>query len=129
MVNRLKHRVQVNIWASTSEKTGKFNHDDALSEVIIDTWTKHQSGDFDIAASASYTLDHGDVAAVKGAYLEVTEECTLTINGSDTPIQLRKGGAAALAKFFIEADITSILITAGSEDLAGVYCLWGDATP
>lgn len=122
---RLKHTVRVNVGRTTDMKDMWFSMDEQTSEKIIDTMTKHVSGDFKIGAGLSETLSLGDIDAVKGIYVEAASDCTVKINGSTDAIQLRR--QKDYAKLFLEADITSIEITAGAtDDLTGVYCAWGD---
>lgn len=126
---RIKHKVNVKIADDADMKDLLFSFDDTLSEVIIDGYTKQASGKFKILATENENLPLGDVEAVKGVYLKVSRDCILKLNGGTEEIQLRRAGALStnIAKFFIEADITQINLTApATEDLVGTYCVWGD---
>lgn len=130
MVVRIKHKCNVRIATDTDMKNILFGPDDTLAEVVIDTFTKHTSGNITMLTTDTETLSFGDIDAVKGIYLYVDNDVKLTINGG-TPIQMRQNtGTGTRAKFFLEADITSILVdndTSG-ETVTGVYCVWGDTT-
>ena len=130
MTVRIKHKCNVRIASDTDMKNILFGPDDTLSEVIIDTFTKHTSGNFTLLDSEDENLSLGDIDAVKGFYLYADNDVKLTINGG-TAIQMRQNtGTGTRAKFFIEADITSINVendTAG-ETVTGVWCAWGDTT-
>jgi hypothetical protein len=130
MALRVKHKVNVRIWESTSEKDVLFAPDDTLAEVSIDTWVRQNSGKVSVAVSDNEDLPLGDVTAVKGIYLKLDGEAQVKLNGSADAIQLRKGGSASYAKLFIECDISAVNIINPSADdvLNGTYCVWGDLT-
>lgn len=128
---RIKHKVNVRVALDTDMKNMLFGFDDTLAEVQIDTYEKQASGVLKILANTSEDVPLGDIDAVKGAYLRLDKEATIKINGSTDAIQLRKysTSSSAYAKFFIEADITQLNITAPTtEDVNGIFCAWGDAT-
>lgn len=127
---RIKHKVRVHIAEDTDMKNLRFAPDDALSEVQIDTYGKQFNGDFSVVSGADEILSLGDIAAVKGFYLEVNKDCQLTLNGGATPLQLRRGnsGTDDKAKVFIECDVTEIKITAQADDVTGAYAVWGTAS-
>ena len=128
---RIKHKVNVRIWDDTTEYNALFAPDDTRAEVIISGYVRQTSGKFSIAATANENLALGDITAVKGLYLVVDQDCQVKINGDDQVIQLRKGATTTgtTAKFFIEADITAVNITApAGSAVTGMYCVWGDTT-
>jgi hypothetical protein len=126
---RIKDKVNIRIAKEAEFKNILFGPDDALAERVVDSWARYASGNLSIDAGETESLSFGDVTTVKGMYLEVTGECQLVINGAD-PIQLRKSGtdAALIAKVFIEADISSVTLTAPlTVAVTGIYCFWGDS--
>lgn len=128
MAIRVKHKVNVQIGETSAMKNLLFSGDDTLAEEVIDAYYRSHAGGLSVAASGTESLPTGDVSAIKGLFLKLSGEAAVTINGSDTPIQLRKATGASYCKLFIEADITSVSIenSSSSEALAGVYCVWGD---
>lgn len=125
---RIKHKVRVRIAEDADMKDGLAMPDDALSEVVIDNYQKQATNNFSVAASASEDLPLGDITAVKGVFVKVDQEVTIKINGSTTPLQLRKGTNATYAKIFLEADITAIEVTASASIATGIIVAWGDPT-
>lgn len=126
MAIRVTHKVRPQIYADTNKKNVLFAPDDTLSEVVIDSFTKHSSNNISVAASASENLPLGDITAIKGMYLQVDADCTVKLNGGTETIQLRaQGTTSPSAKLFIEADINQVNVTAGSAILNGTICLWG----
>jgi hypothetical protein len=134
MAIRVKHRVWVHAYEDTAAKNKLFAPDAELAEVVSDGFDKQVSGAFSVAASGNENLNLGDITAVKGLWLKIDGEAKLKINGSSDEIQLRlePDGTAGedYAKFFIEADISSLNVANGSASvMTGVYCAWGDPTP
>lgn len=129
---RVTHNVLVQISSDTAGKQKLVWPE--TNAVTSDGFDQQVTSNLQVAASASQALTFGDVAAVRGFYLEVNQDCLLTINGG-TPIQLRKHPgattAAGRARFFIEAEITSVSVdnSANAEALVGQYTAWGDPTP
>lgn len=127
---RIKHKVRVQIARDTAMKRLLFQDDVTLSEKIIDSWVRQNSGLMTVTASTSEDVPTGDIAAVKGCYIEADQEVILKLNGSTDQIQMRSdpGATTTCCKFFLEADITQINVTAGASAANIVFCLWGDAT-
>jgi hypothetical protein len=130
---RLKHTVIVQASQDTAGKQKLFWQDEALSEVVGDNFERIASGTLSIAALATEDVPTGDIDAIKGVYLEVSQQCTVRLNGSTDDIVMTptEGVTGGVAKMFLEAAITQIEIenTNATEALTGVYCLWGDLTP
>lgn len=109
-----------------------FAPEDAKIERIIDSYTKPFSGIAKVTAATSESLSLGDITAVRGLWLSATKDCQVKLNGAAVPLQLRVAPAAtgdSKAALVIEAEITSIEVTAGAEDLDVIYAVWGDAAP
>lgn len=127
MTIRLAHKVRPQIYADTAKKNTLFAPDDTLSEVVIDSFTKHSSNNITVAALASEDLPLGDITAIKGLYLQVDADCIVKLNGGTEEIQIRaQGTTSPSAKLFIEADVNQVNVTAASAVLNGTICIWGD---
>jgi hypothetical protein len=127
---RIKHTVLVKIGDDPEMKDLLFGPDETLAQVVTDKYTKETSGKVSVVGGETETIDFGDITAVKGVYLKVNAECGIKINGGSA-IQLRKSldTTAGLAKFFIEADISSLQIVAAADTpVSGIFCAWGDAS-
>ena len=130
MTIRIKHKVRVQIAEDTDMKNLLFSRDDTLSEKIIDAYVRQTSGKFNIAASANEDLPFGDITTVKGMYIEVDQDVQVKLNGSNDAIQLRKSSSTegVTAQMFLEADISQVNVTAGSDAVNGTFCFWGDTS-
>lgn len=129
MAIRIKHKINVRVAEDTDMNNLLFAPKDDLAEVTIDGYEKSVSGVIKVPANTTENLSLGDVDTPKGLYLRVDNDCLVNINGLGD-IQLRRSSTATgvVAKLAIEADITSVAITAPvGADLNGVWCLWGDA--
>lgn len=132
MAIRLKHRVFVQASRDIAGKQKLFYQDSDLSEVTADNFERMASGNLSIAALATESVPLGDVDAVKGIYLEVSQQCNVRINGSADDIIMTppSGVSGTAAKLFLEAVISQVEIENTNADsaLTGVYCVWGDPT-
>jgi hypothetical protein len=127
MTLRIKHKVNVRVFSDTALKNALFAPDDALSEKTIDTFVRHSSSTFTVAATLNENLPLGDITAVKGLYLEVYADCIVKLNGGTEEFQLKaQGTTSPSAKLFFEGVITQVNVTAGAAALSGVVCVWGD---
>jgi hypothetical protein len=128
---RIKHKVNVRIGEDTDMKNLLFGPDDTLAEQVIDRYERQTSGKFKIAANETESLPLGDITAVKGMFLKINGDALITLNGADTPIQVRKPGTTSTdyGRLFLEADIASVSIEAPElSAVEGVYCFWGDVS-
>lgn len=128
---RVKLKPAITISNDAEGKYKLFAPDEALLERWIDNWTKHFSGIAAVEGLATETLSLGDIAAVKGLWMSISTDCTVKLNGATPALQVRKATVAGgddRAILFIEADITSIEVTAGSDAVNIIYAIWGDAT-
>lgn len=127
---RIRHKVTVHISDDASGKENLFGpFDDSVVEVVIDNYERQTSGKLKILAGATESLSFGDVDLVKGIFLKVNQDATVKLNGGVEVIQLRRAGTGAndQAKLFLEADLSSIEVTApAGGDVHGVYSVWGD---
>jgi hypothetical protein len=128
---RLKHTVLVQIGEDTAFKKKLFFIEDTAAPVQTDGYLRQSNSIFNVGVSSSETMKLGDVAAVKGLYLECDQEVLVRINGSLDSIQLRKATDATVAKLFLECDITELVVenTDPTNEANGLYCVWGDVSP
>jgi hypothetical protein len=125
---RIKHSLQLAIAEDADMKDPLFGPtDETLIQVIIDGYTSAASGKVKVLATITKALPLGDVQLVRGIYLEVDQDCSIKINDG-AAIALKRGNSTtgALAKFFLEAALTKVEVVAGSIDVHGTYCVWGD---
>ena len=127
------HELVLDIASDTGGKFKEFERPRDTSRVsLTDVWDKTHGGNFTVAAAGTDTLDLGDVTSpAKGLYIEVDADCDITLNGLGSPFQVRRVTKQSLpSKFFIEADITSIQVTAlAGGSVKGTYRVWGDENP
>jgi hypothetical protein len=96
---------------------------------VIDGQARMADGTAHVDANATKALSFGDVASVKGLWLQASADCQLAVNGSEDLLQLRSPAGCAGASgptIVLEADIASISITAGSAGVDVIYAVWGD---
>jgi hypothetical protein len=130
---RIKHYLDLQIGNDSDMKDMLFGPtDETLQEVIIDGYTKMAAGVFSVPLETTKELSLGDVAAVKGFYLEVDQDCSVKIN-SGTAIPVKRGNttSGSLAKIFMEVALTKLEVVVASAGSGGVatngnYCVWGD---
>jgi len=131
MAIRVRHNVLVQISGDTSAKDKRYYPE--TQDTIVDTMDRSSTKEIQVAGLASEVMNLHDIAAVKGMYLEVDGDIDLTIDGSATPVQLRKASTVTgtKARFFMEGAITSLTLdnTANATAVNGVLVLWGDPTP
>jgi hypothetical protein len=125
---RVDHTVAPQISRDSNQKQKLFFPDLNSEAVSIDTFETAANSVLSLAPSAVESLTFGDVVDVRGLYLEVNQDCYLRLNGSVDNLPLKLGPNASKAKVFLEADITEIQIQnlSTTEQLSGVYVLWGD---
>jgi hypothetical protein len=131
MAIRVRHTVVARTSRDTDFKKAMFNPEVDLAEVVLDTFEKQCNSNLSVAATTKEELSFGDVAAVKGIYLEVAAAAKVYINSSLDAIELVPGSSSHPAKLFLEANISKVEVEneAASGNLEGVYLVWGDPTP
>jgi hypothetical protein len=126
---RIKHTIQLAVADDAAMKDPLFGEVDAtLAVVQIDGYTGVVSGKIKIDAGEDVDLPFGGVASVCGIYLELDQDCIVTINEGHT-ITIKRGNttSGSVAKLFLEATLTAINIEAPAEaDAQVTYCAWGD---
>jgi hypothetical protein len=128
---RVRHRVNVVVFEDKEGKNKLFAPDDALAEVILDGYTEVSSGTVVLPAAGPFTVPFASIAAVRGLYLRGNGDFTLALNGAP-PFNVKRGStgpAAAVgitAKVFLEAQVTSAVVVAGSAEMTLTYCAFGD---
>lgn len=132
MTLRMQHKVWLHLARDTDMKdTAQGGSDETVRAVQSDIFDRHSGGSFDVADGANEDLSLGDITSVKGVWLQTTAEVQIKINGSTTPFRLRKPNTAAtaVAKFFMEADITAVnVINDTGAAITGDYVVWGLST-
>ena len=132
---RLTHEILLHLSQDTAQEQSHFLRKESISRITIDSYQKHHGGVFTVPDGTQLDLAIGDVDAPKGMYLETDVDCDVYLNGSATPIALRKApapasgstAAPAYAKLFLECAITSIQVDASQgADVTGTYVVWGD---
>ena len=125
---RIRHSINLEIADDTDMKDPLFGpFDEVLDLVQIDGYDSQASGKIVVAMEDTKEVPFGDVGTVQGVYLEVNGDCSIAINEGD-PIDIICGAGTGVAKFFMEATITKLELTAGDEAaLLGTYCVWGTA--
>lgn len=131
MAIQVKHKVVVQNSLDTDQKRKLFfQDDDGTAEVVLSDFLKQMSSNLNVPVSTLEALTFGDVAAVRGFYMEVDGDCTVRFNGASTGIPVALGKNATRAKVLIEATITAITVENlnATTEVTGVYCVWGDPT-
>ena len=126
---RLKLKPAILISGDADAKYRLFAPDENLVERWTDGWSKQFSGIAQVAATTTKLLSLGDVVVPKGLWLSASVDCLVKLNGATPALQLRRatiGGGDAKAALVVEADITSIEVTAGADVVDIVYAVWGD---
>jgi hypothetical protein len=122
---RIKNKVIVYIADDADMKDELFNTDEDLAEVIMDGYTKVESGKYSVLASATKTLSLGDITEIRGIFLKADQECVVTINGNDYTMCLPAAGKPA--KLYLDIVVTSVTVTSPANvTTTVVYCVWGD---
>ena len=127
---RLKHTVQINASLDTDGKRKLFSDDPSTALTDTEGYLNFADSSLRIEPTVTKALSFGDVAQVRGLYLEVNQEAVVAINGT-TAIQLRKAPGALVAKLFLEVAISALSVSNPSttDVLTGVMVCWGDPTP
>ncbi len=125
---RIRHKIILNIADDTDMKNILFKTDETLSEVIVDSLEQVTSGIVKTLATETDTLTLGDLTPALGLYLRVDKACTLLINGDITLPLVKTDEAAEFIKLYLPISITSIALTAGEDNVKGVWCVWGVPT-
>ena len=125
---RIKHSILLAVADDADMKDQLFGPiDEILGQTVIDGYTNQVSGKIKVLPTITKAIPLGDIAAVRGIYLEVNQDCQIKINGGSA-IDIKRGNSTtgALAKFFLEASLTQIQIVAGATEVWGTFCVWGD---
>jgi len=131
MAIRVDHTVTPQISRDSDQKQKLYFPETAQEAVSLDVFERAANSVLEIAASGVESLGFGDVADVRGFYLEVDQDCYVRINGSLDNIPLKLPSTTGTAKLFMEADLNAVVIQnlSSTAVLSGVYVVWGDPTP
>jgi hypothetical protein len=128
---RIIHTVCPQISDDTDGKHTLFGLDEDLIQSTIDGMTEVSSGRA-VLPIAAFTVPMGPISSCKGAYLRAEGDFDLAINGG-AAIQVRRpqkgtsaADLAAAATFFIEANISSLVVTPIAVNTVLFYALFGD---
>lgn len=127
---RVKHIIQLWLADDAELKQKFFERDAALATVVLDGFERPTTGKMAVADAATESIPFGDVAVVRGLYLEADQPCTLRINSGTEAIPVEPGLAGELAKVFLETSLSAAEIEAtGGAAVNLTYAVWGDPTP
>jgi len=130
---RQKHKV----WVNTSRNTGMtdlvYGPGETDRLVEHDSFDQWDGSKIDLAESANVDLNLQGIINCKGIYIQMNGDAKVTINGSDTPLQLRRYGSTTgvVCKLFVEADITSVNVenpSGSGAAMAGHFHAWGSSS-
>ena len=133
---RVRHKVNVQIYESSSETNCFFAPNDTAAAITMDSHARHTAKSIQIADGATEAVDLGDIASVGGLYLKTDQSVVLTINfgaGAVTvPVTASPSNSGSIpltGKFFIEAPVTALSIQKPSTPTAVVanvvLAVWG----
>lgn len=120
---RVKQKVVTVISKDTDGKELFYSNDNTTAEAQEDGYTAPFTHEQKILANATEALKWGDLV-VAGISLQVDNDCQLAINGSADLIQMR-ALTNAPGRWFMNADLTGIEVTAGAADVIVTYVMWG----
>ena len=130
---RVKTKANVTITNGTNNEDTLFGPDDTAAESVLDGFQESADGKATLAAAAVLSPDFSHVDDPKGVFVRSTGDFDLVINGVG-PLPVRRGVAsvttgnsvkATYARLLLEADVTSIQITA-VEDSDILWAVWGN---
>ncbi len=126
---RVKHKIWVNTARDTDMSDLVYGPAEMERVTQIDGYDQWGGGSFDLAAGGTESLNLGDVDGVKGIYLEADKDVEIKLNGSTDAIQMRVASttSGAVARMFLEADITAISVTNtdATNACTGHFHIWG----
>lgn len=129
---RTKVKTNVIISDDADGKNVLFGFDDALSEEVIDVYTRCVSGRFSVAAGGAVeeTLPFGDIDNVQGVYVKADAGFVFRVNGGVEEITTVAASTSGSSKVLLQAALSSMIIknTSVSSVLNGVWVAWGDIT-
>ena len=130
---RVKSLVNVRIYEGTNERDVLFGPSVDDATVNMDSYNESHSGRFRVDASGSLSLGLGALQACRGVFIRATGDFDLTLNGSATPMQIRRRTGATASEsvsVYLDCVVTSASITNTSSTtvLNGYFAMWGDQT-
>lgn len=131
----IAHKIDLKIFKNADRKDRFFDRDIELLEQTIARYTHHTTGEGTIAVPSGSNINvdvpFGPVAVCYGFWLEVTEDCLVSLNGGAN-LQIRRGAPTTegnVARLFNEIALTSLRVINpdGATKVVGYsYVLWGD---
>ncbi len=133
-LDTFKHELVIDVANDSGGKLKEFERPRDGSRVNLNgIWQKIHGGLFTVPINTTESLGLGDVPSpAKAVYIEVDNDCDITLNGLASPVQVRRvtGQDSLPSKLFMEVDIASIQVKAlGTKPVNGTYRVWGDETP
>lgn len=129
---RVRHTVNPVVSEDANGRSVLFGLDEQLADAVIDGFTRVNSGVTDLSDTDVYNIPLGDVTDARGIFLRSDGgDFDVVINGSDTPLQVRRGvtgeGGALFqnCKLLIECNVATVEVTAVGDGRL-TYCIWGD---
>lgn len=125
---RIKHAIVIKISDDAAGKDVLFETDSTLAESTIDSYAHSVSGRLTIPLNTTLAMSFDSLTAVRGIYLKVNQNCSVSINGGTAIVMaLADALTTTRAKLFFEGVITSVSVI--SPVLLPVevsYCFYGD---
>ena len=130
---RIRDKQTLKISSTSDEKRQLFdNTNDPGAEIRTDLFTKSDDGNLTIAPTASKTIPRGDVATIRGVYIEADNPVQVSIDGG-TPITITPPDAGKMARLRLDVSLTSVqnvVLTnpalVGGVTVSGLWVVWGD---
>jgi hypothetical protein len=131
MTIRVKRKMWVNTSLNTDMTDLAYGPTEPTRLRQTDAHDQWDGAHFSLAIAGNVTLDLSGVDNIRGIYLQADQDITVTINGSDTPILLKKDDATTanlVCEMMMMGVITSVYILAGASATTGHFHIWGLAT-
>ena len=79
---RIKLTPALRISRDADQKYLQFAPDETMIQRVIDTYLRQFNGVASVAISGTESLPLGDISAVRGLWLEASEDCVVKLNGA-----------------------------------------------
>ena len=122
---RVRHTLNPVVSEDADGKSVLFGLDETTAEAVLDTLTRVASGVTNLDDAEVFVLPYADVTDARGFFVRMDgADFDLEIEGA-AALQIRRVGAFANCKVLMEAQTTSLRVTAvGAGRLT--WCIWGD---
>lgn len=129
---RVVQKVNIQMFTDTGQLSSYLNLSDDAATQVVDNMQAGKWDAFNIAASATYTIPFADnqPTSVRSLWIRAQGDFDITLNGSATPIQVRRPNtlAGTFANFYFDGVVTSVVITnqTTAAVLSGLWAMTGD---